>query len=208
MSDNTTEQQSQQQVAMTTAATVSDQIDWILNDTGIFYLTGDIDDLVCGDIIKWIISENAMMRHKELKLFINSCGGDLYSAFGLIDILKGSAIPVYTIGVGSLMSAAFLIFISGAKGGRTLTKNTSIMCHQFSTFYEGKEHDVKASEKETRYVKQRMLDIIKDSCDMDEKTIKRKLLPPSDVWLSAQECVDLGVADKIFDRCAQQPVQE
>jgi len=43
-----------------------------------------------------------------------------------------------------------------------------------------------------------MLDIIKDSTDMDERTIKRKLLPPSDVWLSAQECVDLGVADTIL----------
>lgn len=180
------------------AATVQDQIDWNLYRSGTFYLSGDIDELSCGEVIRWILSENIDKQHKELRLFINSCGGDLYSAFGLIDIMKASRIPIHTIGVGSLMSAAFLIFISGAVGGRSITKNTSIMSHQFSTFYEGKEHDIKASEKETRYVKQRMLDIMKEHCPMDEKTIKRKLLPPSDVWLSAQECIDLGVADGIF----------
>jgi ATP-dependent protease ClpP protease subunit len=96
------------------------------------------------------------------------------------------------------MSAAFMIFVSGQRGHRVLAKNTSIMCHQFSTSYEGKEHDIKASERETRFVKQKMLDILKSSTDMDERTIKRKLLPPSDVWLSAQECIDLGVADIIL----------
>lgn len=178
--------------------TVQDEIDWNLHNSGSFFLTGEIDDISTGEVVKWILSENVSKKHTELRLFINSCGGDLYSAFGLIDIMKASKIPIHTIGVGSLMSAAFLIFMTGHKGGRLLTRNTTVMSHQFSTYYEGKEHDVKASEKETRTVKQRMLDIIKESCSMDERAVKRKLLPPSDVWLSAQECIDLGVADAIF----------
>lgn len=178
--------------------TAQDEIDWNLHNSGSFFLTGEIDDISTGEVVKWIMSENISKKHTELRLFINSCGGDLYSAFGLIDIMKASKIPIHTIGVGSLMSAAFLIFMTGHKGGRLLTRNTTVMSHQFSTYYEGKEHDVKASEKETRTVKQRMLDIIKESCSMDERAVKRKLLPPSDVWLSAQECIDLGVADAIF----------
>lgn len=178
--------------------TVLDDIEWTIHKSGTYYLTGDIDEHSITPVIKWILAENMAQRHTQLNLYINSFGGDLYQAFGLIDMMKSSKIPVATSGVGSLMSAAFLIFMSGAKGKRTVTKNTSIMSHQFSTFYEGKEHDVKASEKETRYIKQRMLDIIKESCTMDERMIKRKLLPPSDVWLSAEECVELGVADAIF----------
>lgn len=179
-------------------ATIYDDIDWTIHNSGSYYLTGDIDEHSVTPVIKWILAENMNQRHTQLNLFINSCGGDLYQAFGLIDVMKSSRIPVATSGIGSLMSAAFLIFMSGAKGQRFVTKNTSIMSHQFSTFYEGKEHDVKASEKETRYIKQRMLDVIKESCTMDERMIKRKLLPPSDVWLSADECVELGVADAIF----------
>lgn len=181
-----------------TAATAQDDVDLLLYKSGSFYLSGDIDEHSVSDCVKWILAENMANRHTHLNLYINSLGGDLYQAFGLIDLMKASRIPVYTIGIGSLMSAAFLIFISGSKGNRIMTKNTSVMSHQFSTYYEGKEHDVKASEKETRYIKQRMLDVIKDSCTMDERMIKRKLLPPSDVWLSADECVELGVADSIF----------
>ena len=179
-------------------ATIYDDIDWTLHNSGSYYLTGDVDEHSIAPVIKWILAENITKRHTQLNLFINSLGGDLYQAFGLIDVMKSSQIPVSTKGIGSLMSAAFLIFISGNKGQRFITKNTSIMSHQFSTYYEGKEHDVKASEKETRYIKQRMLDVIKESCTMDERMIKRKLLPPSDVWLSADECVELGVADAIF----------
>jgi len=175
---------------------VEDQIEFNLYTSGIHYLTGEINQFNTTPLIQWIISENTNPTPKEyLTLYINSIGGDLYDSFAVIDIMKSSKIPIKTIGLGSLMSAAFMIFVSGERGGRTLAKNTSIMCHQFSTSYEGKEHDIKASERETRFVKQKMLDIIKNSTDMDERTIKRKLLPPSDVWLSAQECIDLGVAD-------------
>jgi ATP-dependent Clp protease protease subunit len=180
------------------ASNVFDSIDMVLYESGTFYLSGEINEDNVGDCIRWIMAENCEGKRKELTLVINSPGGDLYSAFGLIDMIRASKIPVSTIGVGSLMSAAFLIFITGAKGCRRVTRNTSVMCHQFSTYYEGKEHDAKAYEKETKYIKQRMLDIVKESCSMDEKVIKRKLLPPSDVWLTAQECVDLGVADSIF----------
>ena len=180
-------------------ATVNDYIDACLYRSGVHYLTGEINEFNTTDLIEWIISENCAKEKKQsLTLYINSIGGNLYDAFAVIDIMKASTIPIHTIGLGSLMSAAFMIFVSGEKGKRTLTKNTSIMCHQFSSSYEGKEHDIKASEREVRFVKQRMLDIIKDSTEMDERTIKRKLLPPSDVWLSAQECLELGVADFIL----------
>jgi ATP-dependent protease ClpP protease subunit len=71
-----------------TAATVYDEIEWNLYKSGTYYLHGDIDDHSVADCIKWILSENATGRCSELKLVINSCGGDLYQAFGLIDIMK------------------------------------------------------------------------------------------------------------------------
>ena len=176
--------------------TVQDQIEYNLYTNGIHYLSGEIGEFNTSPLIQWIIGENANPTPKKhLTLYINSVGGDLYDAFAVIDVMNSSKIPIRTIGIGSLMSAAFMIFVSGERGSRSLAKNTSTMCHQFSSSYEGKEHDIKASERETRFVKQKMLDIIKNSTDMDERTIKRKLLPPSDVWLSAQECIDLGVAD-------------
>jgi hypothetical protein len=43
-----------------------------------------------------------------------------------------------------------------------------------------------------------MVQLLKDSTGLDTATIKRKLLPPSDVWLTPQELIDLNVADHIL----------
>jgi ATP-dependent protease ClpP protease subunit len=96
------------------------------------------------------------------------------------------------------MSAAFMIFVAGDKGGRYLTKNTSILCHQFSENTEGKYHDLKASLKENENMNARMVNLIKESTDLSTRVIKTKLLPPSDVWLTVDEAVELGIADHIL----------
>ena len=43
-----------------------------------------------------------------------------------------------------------------------------------------------------------MVDVLKRATYMDEKTIKKRLLPPSDVWLTPQEVIDLGIADNFI----------
>ena len=65
---------------------------------------------------------------------------------------------------------------------------------EFSTFY----NDIKAQYKETELLNKRMVDVLKRATYMEEKAIKSKLLPPTDVWLTADECIKLGVADKFI----------
>jgi len=96
------------------------------------------------------------------------------------------------------MSAAFLVFTSGLKGERYIGKNTSIMCHQYTGEIYGKHHDLTAQFKETESLNRRMVDVLKRATYLDEKTIKKRLLPPSDVWLTPQEVIDLGIADNFI----------
>jgi ATP-dependent protease ClpP protease subunit len=96
------------------------------------------------------------------------------------------------------MSAAFLIFAAGTKEHRYIGKNTSILCHQFSEGVEGKFHDVKAQMRESENINNRMVDLLADCTSLSKKVIKTKLLPPSDVWLSVEETVKLGIADHIL----------
>ena len=75
-------------------------------------------------ICEWIFGNNfdtSDVRPNELTLVINSPGGSLHDAFALIDIMKGSQIPIRTIGLGLVASAGLLIFMAGEKGKRTLT---------------------------------------------------------------------------------------
>lgn len=177
-----------------------DRIDLKLLENSTCFINGEINEDSVGPAVKWLIYENLdISKEKILTLYINSTGGDLYQAFGLIDVMRASPHVVRCIGIGSIMSAAFLIFASGDKGQRYAAKNTSFMCHQFTENSEGKYHDLKASMKENDLCNERMVAILKDATGLAPSVIKKKLLPASDVYLSAEEVVELGIADQILE---------
>ena len=150
-------------------------------------------------LIDWIIAENYNKEKKkeELTLGICSPGGDLNACFALVDVMKGSKIPIRTIGMGMIASCGLLMFISGEKGRRILTPNTSILSHQYSWGTYGKEHELFAVVKEYDLTTTRMVNHYKKCTGLSEKDIRKYLLPPHDVWLSAKEAKKLGLCDSI-----------
>lgn len=176
-----------------------DRVDVKLLDNSTFYFYGEVDEDSVAKVIKWILYENFHHRDtKTLTLYINSTGGNLYDAFALIDVMHHSHHVIRTVGVGSVMSAAFLIFAAGDKGERYAATNASFMCHQFTETTEGKYHDIKATMKENESCNLKMINILKEATGLPNAKIKMKLLPASDVYLTAQEVVELSVADHIF----------
>ena len=176
------------------------QIGELMWESGYYYMAETFTAETTKPIIIWIIENNLMTardRKKELTLIINSPGGEVHSAFALIDTMKGSAIPIKTIGIGMIASCGVLTFMAGAKGKRLLTPNTSILSHQYSWGSAGKEHELFARVREFELSTERMLTHYKKCTGMSEKKIREILLPPEDVWLSAKEAVKYGIADKI-----------
>lgn len=177
-----------------------DRVSIKLLENHTFYLAGEIDEDTVNDCIRWIIYENLdTTKDKVLTLYINSTGGDLYHAFGLIDMMKSSQHPVRTIGIGAVMSAAFLIFACGTNKERYAAKNTSFMCHQYSDSLIGKHHDLKATMRDGELCNQKMIDLLKEATGLAPSKVRSKLLPASDVYLTAEEVVELGVADHILE---------
>lgn len=171
-----------------------------LEDHGIFLLYDEIHSGNTSDAIEFILKKCLMPtknRPKHLTIIINSPGGDVTSAFALIDIMMGSSIPVYTLGLGQISSAGLLIFMAGAKGHRTLTPNTSILSHQFSWGTEGKEHELLAAVKEYNLTSKRMLNHYKNCTGLTDAKIKKILMPSSDVYLDAHEAIEYNIADKV-----------
>ena len=159
----------------------------------------DVTQETMKPLIDWIISENYNKdkKKKELTLGICSPGGDLNACFALVDIMKGSKIPIRTIGMGMIASCGLLMFISGEKGRRVLTPNTSILSHQYSWGSYGKEHELFAQVKEYDLTTERIVNHYKKCTGLSEKDIRKYLLPPHDVWLSAKEAKKLGLCDSI-----------
>ena len=176
----------------------SDRIGIKLLENSVHFLTGEINEENVNECVKWIVFENLDAKEKVLTLYVNSSGGDLYQAFALIDIMRNSKHVVRTVGIGSVMSAAFLIFASGDHGERHIAANTGIMCHQFSGGTDAKFHDLKAEMKENEMLNKKMVDILKNATGLAPSRIKTKLLPASDVYLTAQEAIELGIADHLI----------
>lgn len=171
-----------------------------IGDKGIYLFAEDFDSESTSKAITFILNKNILTkknRPENLTLIINSPGGDLNSAFALIDIMKGSRIPIHTLGIGQISSCGLLTFMAGEKGNRTITPNTSILSHQYSWGSYGKEHELIARIKEFDLTSERMLNHYKKCTGLSEKVIKEILMPPQDVWLSAKEAVKYGIADQV-----------
>lgn len=165
-----------------------------------FLLMEEVNLTSCKQAIEWILDANfSEERPSMLNLLINSPGGDLNAAFALVDVMRGSAVPIRTIGLGQIASAGLLIFISGDKGQRLLTPNTSILSHQYSWGAFGKEHELFAQIKEFDLTTKRMIAHYKKCTGLTEDKIRDVLLPPQDVWLSALEAKKLGLCDDVKD---------
>ena len=166
--------------------------------SGIFLFVGGVDSDSCREAIEFVLKQNTEKRKKKkLQFMICSPGGEMPPCFALIDIMKGSKIPIHTIGLGLIASCGLLLFISGEKGKRILTPNTSILSHQFSWGSHGKEHELFGQIKEFELSTKRMLDHYKKCTGLTEKDIRKHLLPPEDVWLSAQDAKKLGICDAV-----------
>ena len=170
-----------------------------LYKSGVYLLMDVITAESCKEAIEFVLKQNTeKKKQKRLQFMICSPGGDVPSCFALIDIMKGSRIPIHTVGLGVIASCGLLLFITGEKGKRTLTPNTSILSHQYSWGSYGKEHELFAQVKEFELSTERMINHYKKCTGLTEEQIREHLLPPEDRWLSAKEAKKLGICDKVI----------
>ena len=170
-----------------------------LLEAGMYAFMGPVDTESVKPVVEWILHANYVVKKKkkELLLMICSEGGEVESAFALIDVMQSSNIPIKTVGLGQISSAGLLIFLAGSPGRRLLTPNTRILSHQFSWGSEGKAHELFATIKEFELCQKRMVNLYKQATGLDEEKLKQCLLPPHDVWLSAEEALAFGICDSI-----------
>ena len=167
-----------------------------LEERGILYLTGGIDDTKVEALSRQIIDLNIKGALDCIQLLINSPGGEVSAGFALIDIMEWSRLPVYTTGLGMLGSMGLLVFMAGEKGHRVLTERVSILSHRYSWWCMGKHSELLARRKEEDLIHRRILDhYLRHTSVTSVEELQKTLLRDVDTWLTAREAVELGVAD-------------
>lgn len=160
----------------------------------------DVESDSAKGLCEFIIKANYIFpKEKPLTILVNSGGGEMYDGFAIIDLMESSRLKIQTVGVGMIASMATLITTAGTKGMRTVTKNAFFMTHQFSTYFEGKYHELIATRNHDDILHQRMIDHFLRHTKMTKKQIKDVFLSSSDKWLTAKDALRYGMCDKIQD---------
>ena len=137
---------------------------------------------------------------RPIEFYISTYGGSADDMFALYDIMRQikKTTEIHTIGMGKVMSAGVLLLAAGTKGKRKIGKYCRVMIHSVIGGSHGSLPNL-ANEMEA------MQQIQKDFCEalvaetsMTEKQLKDLLERKVNVYLSAQEAVELGIADTII----------
>jgi ATP-dependent Clp protease protease subunit len=169
-----------------------------LNEFGIIYLSGVINDGSAEQMCKEIIEHNIKGDVGQIQMIINSPGGACASGFSIIDIMEWSQIPVYTTGIGIVASMALIIFMTGEKGRRVLTARTSILSHRFSGVSFGNHSQLIAGRKEEDMAHDRVIQHYLTYSGVKERAeLEKYLLRDVDTWLTPEEAVQHGLADVV-----------
>ena len=173
--------------------------DEILREKGIVYLTGEINQASADYVTKEIIALNALEKNEFIQLIINSNGGHVVNGIQITEFIEWSRLPIYTVAIGQILSAGLFIFMAGAKGNRVITKSASVMSHRFIGGHRDTQPNLIAHTKENELTHERMVKhYLRHTKIKNKATLEKTLLRESDVWLTPEEAVKYGIADKII----------
>lgn len=167
-----------------------------MEDFGWFSLFDPIDDDSAKRCVEFLIKLDKFSEMEELHLMINSDGGCVHSGLSIIDTMDSCEKPVTTHAKGRVMSMAGLIFICGDH--RVIDKNCHFMAHQFSLGMGAtKYHELKALRGYEDTMHEQMLNIYTSRTKLSKKKAESILLGHSDSYLTAEQCLEFGIADEI-----------
>lgn len=168
-------------------------------DTSTIYLYGDIVD---GTLYDFVLKIRGVMymrgedrKDEPINIVINSDGGDVYEALGMIDFIQSLNVKVNTICRGRAMSAAALLLCSGT-GARAASKNSTIMFHEMSSGIYGKSSDMKANVQHMEKLEEVLVQIMSENSNKDQKFWRETTL--KDYYITPEEALELGVIDKVI----------
>ena len=134
---------------------------------------------------------------QPIEFFISTYGGSASDMFSIYDTIRMIDSPVYTVGIGKVMSAGVLLLASGEKGYRRIGKNCRVMIHSVLGGSQGSIHNVENEIEEMRWIQERCIKCLVDETDMSKRELNSMLKRKTNVYLSAEEAVEYGIADKI-----------
>ena len=172
-------------------------------------LFGDLDEEkvedVCSGLLflqhtsKTIVPGEQEPKVKPITFYVSTWGGDALGMFGIYDLMRmvREDCPIHTHGLGKVMSAGVLLLAAGTKGERRIGKHCRIMMHAVRGGHVGSIHSLENEMEETRWIQKQHIKALCEETDLTERQLKKMLNRNLDIYLTAEEAVNYGIADII-----------
>ena len=143
--------------------------------------------------------ENGLIPIHPIDFYISTGGGLVAEMFAIYDIMRMTRdkCPIHTCGIGKVMSAGVLLLASGTKGERRIGKHCRIMLHRVLTGDSGSLHNIQATYKEAEIMEHMMFEALVEETNLTMKQVKKIVAKNLDAYFSAEEAVEMGIADII-----------
>jgi ATP-dependent Clp endopeptidase proteolytic subunit ClpP len=135
-----------------------------------------------------------------IDMVISTPGGNADDMFAIYDTMRSirEDIPIRTRGIGKVMSAGVVLLAAGTKGERSIGKNCRIMLHSVIGGHIGPMHQLDNEMEEIRNIQDQYISVLAEETKMTKRYLRNLMKKKVNVYLSATEAVELGIADKIF----------
>jgi len=137
---------------------------------------------------------------QPFEMIISTNGGDAREMFAIYDMmryLKRDCV-IETLGVGKVMSAGVPLLAAGTKGKRRIGKYCRLMLHNVSAGTIGAIPQMQNEMKEVEKIQKQYIEILATETNMTERQIKKLINKNVNVYLSAEEALELGIVDEII----------
>ena len=167
----------------------------LLNDRIVFLgeeITRDSANLV----IAQLLHLESQDPDKDISLYIDSPGGEVYAGLGILDTMNFIKPDVSTICVGMAASMASVLLAAGTKGKRFALPNSMILIHQPSSGAQGQQTDIQIVADETKWIREHLNELLSSYTGQPVEKINQDT--ERDNYMRAQEAMEYGLVDKVI----------
>ena len=162
----------------------------------IIFLGGETDDTIANIIVAELLFLESEDQKKEIQLYINSPGGEIYSGMAIYDTMKYIKAPVSTICIGVAASMAAFLLAGGEKGKRFALPNSRMVIHQPIGGTKGQASDIKIQAEEILKIRSEMNKILAKNTGRSLSVIEKDT--DRDFYMRAEEAKKYGLIDKVI----------
>ncbi|MFO7265232.1 MAG: ATP-dependent Clp endopeptidase proteolytic subunit ClpP [Limnochordales bacterium] len=162
----------------------------------IVFLGGPIDDHVANLVIAQLLFLESEDPDKDIHLYINSPGGEVYSGLAIYDTIQYIKPDVSTICVGLAASMAAVLLAAGAKGKRFALPYSRVMIHQPLGGVRGQATEIEIEAREILRIKHALNDILAKHTGQPLERIERDT--DRNFYMSADEALQYGIIDGVL----------